>query len=132
MRRGNVLATHRLEIEHVDGVFRALDQLLQILWRPCHGIGKSRRRFAGERRKAGARQQRAAGDELEELTAACSLINTHIAFPPLVVLASLWLRRRVGYLVQRMRLARACSAAKIVARDAPRVEPRKTLPISAG
>src|SRR5262245_32872975 len=58
MRRRNVLAAHRLEIEDVNRLLRALNQVLRIERRPDHRVRKPRRRtFSGKRRKPPARQQ---------------------------------------------------------------------------
>src|SRR5258708_30347719 len=84
MRRGDVVAAHRLEIEHVDRLLGRLDQLVGAHWRPHQGIRQlySRcRSIAGP--SAGGHKQGACGEELEKLAAARSfLCKRRHAGPP--------------------------------------------------
>ena len=75
--RGRDSRTHdRLEIEHVDRVLRRLDEILRAQRRPDDGVGKlgpRNRPLAGEGFNPAGGEQRAAGQELQELATAGGL-----------------------------------------------------------
>src|SRR3954467_1010511 len=78
MRGRNVGAADRLEIEDVDRFFRCLDELGGAHRRPHQRVGKlapGNRPFAGESFEPAGREQRASGQELQELATIGSLIG---------------------------------------------------------
>ena len=73
MGRRHVLVHHRLEIEDVERLLRARDQMVVVARRPDERIGRPLRHFFRQRRKGGAGEQRACGHELDEAAAARDL-----------------------------------------------------------
>ena len=90
MRRRHVLAAHRLKVEHVDRLIGALDRILGIERGPVAGIRKPShgcRDLARDRSPSAGRQQRAAGQELQEAASAGSLMRSrHNSLPRISVL----------------------------------------------
>ena len=75
MRRRNVLPRHRLEIEHVDGFLRVLDDLHGRRGRPQHRIRQLGRDFLSPGGQAAICQQGTGGQEFQELAATGGLID---------------------------------------------------------
>ena len=76
MRRRHVRAHDRLEIEHVDRVLGRLDEVLGLERRPYDGVGKLGSGLGplpGESFEPAGGQQRAPGQELQELATAGGL-----------------------------------------------------------
>lgn len=75
MRRLPVLVHHRLEVEHVECLFRARNQVIVVARRPHIGVGLQlgkMRLLMGllrERRSAGAGEQRACSKKLDKAAA---------------------------------------------------------------
>src|SRR3984893_1889100 len=107
MRRRDVSAAHRLEIEHVDRLPGRLDQLVGAHWRPYQGIRQLRsqgRSIAGP--SAAGHKQGACGEELEKLAAARSFLckRRHAGPPsscaPCVLAAGMGARAVASYTVR--------------------------------
>src|SRR5207237_4614541 len=78
MRRRNVRAADRLEIEHVDRVLGTLDEVFRPERRPHDGVGKfyaRGRAFTREGRKTPISEQRAGCQELQKPATARGLID---------------------------------------------------------
>jgi hypothetical protein len=78
MRRRDVVAADRLEVEHVDRFLGRLDQRVRPHGRPHQRIGKLapwREAFAGEGLESASREQRTSGQELQELAPAGGAIG---------------------------------------------------------
>jgi hypothetical protein len=76
MRGRHAHAHDRLEIEHIDRVLRRLDEFFRTQRRPHDGVGKlvsGNGSLTGEGFKPAGGEQRAAGQELQELAAAGGL-----------------------------------------------------------
>ena len=79
----HVLAHHRLEVEHVDGILRRLDQVRGIERRPRQRVGQLRLRQQrlGEGELVGVGERGAGGDELQKPAPVGGLIEfvRHVA-----------------------------------------------------
>src|SRR5271169_2568956 len=67
---GHVLAGNRFEVEHVDRVLWAIDQIAAARRRPDHRIGQFGRRFHAEGAHRAGRQQRTCREVLQKMAAA--------------------------------------------------------------